>query len=231
MTFVIAEADPQELEGGRPEPHELFPLKVLVAGGLGAGKTTFVRSLSEIPPVLTEQHMTTLSIPVDETAAVPEKTATTVALDFGRITVADDLVLYLFGTPGQRRFWFMWDELARGSVGAVVLVDLRRHDDSFAAIDYFDLRGIPYVVAVNRFPETGSYPEAEVRDALALRPDCPIAWIDARDPDSGFAALHILLQHALARAEHQAPGQPADVAGATGVDAQPAGVDGEDGVG
>jgi uncharacterized protein len=184
---------------------ELFPLKILIAGGLGAGKTTFVRALSEIPPVVTEQQMTTVSIPVDKTAAVPDKRTTTVALDFGRITVEDHLVLYLFGTPGQQRFWFMWDELARGCVGAVVLVDLRRHDDSFAAIDYFAHRDVPFVVAINRFPDADTYHEAEVRDALALGVDTPITWIDARDPDSGLTALRALVEHAIARTTPTAP--------------------------
>ncbi len=116
---------------------DLIPLKVLIAGGFGVGKTTLVRSLSEIPPLLTEQEMTSASVGVDDPSLVPEKRTTTVAMDFGRITVDGSLILYLFGTPGQARFWFMWDELARGSVGAVVLVDLRRVDDCFPAIDYF----------------------------------------------------------------------------------------------
>ena len=134
---------------------DLIPLKVLIAGGFGVGKTTLVRSLSEIPPLLTEQEMTTASIGVDDADMVPEKHTTTVAMDFGRITVDDSLILYLFGTPGQSRFWFMWDELARGSVGAVVLVDLRRVDDCFPAIDYFENRRLPFVVAINRFPGVG----------------------------------------------------------------------------
>jgi uncharacterized protein len=117
------------------EPRDLLPLKILIAGGFGVGKTTLVAALSEVPPLSTEQQMTSLSDGVDDTSIVPEKTTTTVAMDFGRVTVDDSLVLYLFGTPGQSRFWFMWDELARGAVGAVVLVDLRRIDDSFAAID------------------------------------------------------------------------------------------------
>lgn len=178
---------------------ELVPLKVLVAGGFGVGKTTLVRSLSEIPPLLTEQVMTAASIGVDDATAVPEKETTTVAMDFGRITVDDALILYLFGTPGQNRFWFMWDELARGSVGAVVLVDLRRIDDCFPAIDFFENRGLPFAIGVNRFPDADDYDEDVVREALALRPDCPIVWMDARDADSSRNALVRLVEHALAR--------------------------------
>ena len=176
----------------------LIPLKIVVAGGFGVGKTTMVRSLSEIPPLLTDEALTSASIGVDDVAAVPDKTTTTVAMDFGRISM-DELVLYLFGTPGQDRFWFMWDELARGSVGAVVLVDLRRIDDSFAAIDYFEIRSIPFVVAVNGFPGSGEFPDEAVRDALALRPDAPIARVDARNAASCTAALIKLVEHALAR--------------------------------
>ncbi|GAA1242443.1 ATP/GTP-binding protein [Pseudonocardia aurantiaca] len=181
------------------EPDELIPLKVLIAGGFGVGKTTLVRSLSEIPPFLTEQAMTAASIGVDDADAVPGKTTTTVAMDFGRMTVDESLILYLFGTPGQSRFWFMWDELARGAVGAVVLVDLRRVDDCFAAIDYFENRRLPFVVGVNRFPGADEYDQETVRDALALPPDCPLVWMDARDPESGSAALVALVEHALAR--------------------------------
>jgi uncharacterized protein len=184
---------------GHNEPDELIPLKVLIAGGFGVGKTTLVQSLSEIPPLLTEQAMTTASIGVDEADAVPGKTTTTVAMDFGRITVDESLILYLFGTPGQSRFWFMWDELARGSVGAVVLVDLRRIDDCFPAIDFFENRRLPFVVGVNRFPEADEYDPETVRDALALSSDTPIVWMDARDPHSSRAALVKLVEHALAR--------------------------------
>jgi uncharacterized protein len=184
---------------GHNEPDELIPLKVLIAGGFGVGKTTLVQSLSEIPPLLTEQAMTTASIGVDEADAVPGKTTTTVAMDFGRITVDESLILYLFGTPGQSRFWFMWDELARGSVGAVVLVDLRRIDDCFPAIDFFENRRLPFVVGVNRFPEADEYDPETVRDALALSSDTPLVWMDARDPHSSRAALVTLVEHALAR--------------------------------
>jgi signal recognition particle receptor subunit beta len=181
------------------EPDELIPLKVLIAGGFGVGKTTLVRSLSEIPPLLTEQAMTAASIGVDEADMVPDKGTTTVAMDFGRITVDESLILYLFGTPGQSRFWFMWDELARGSVGAVVLVDLRRIDDCFPAIDFFENRRLPFVVGVNRFPGADDYDAETVREALALPSDCPLVWMDARDPLSSRDALVALVEHALAR--------------------------------
>ena len=182
----------------RADRKKFVPLKIVVAGGFGVGKTTMVGALSEIPPLVTEESLTSASVGVDDISVVPGKTTTTVAMDFGRITM-DELVLYLFGTPGQDRFWFMWDELTRGSVGAVVLVDLRRVDDCFPAVDYFESRKLPFVVAVNTFPGFDDFPDAEVRDALALRADTPIVRVDARDASSGTAALIALVEHALAR--------------------------------
>jgi uncharacterized protein len=180
-----------------PADKRPIPLKILVAGGFGVGKTTMVRTLSEIPPLLTEESMTAASIGVDDTAAVPGKTTTTVAMDFGRITVDEQLVLYMFGTPGQDRFWFMWDELSRGAVGAIVLVDLRRIDECFPAIDYFENRRIPFVVAVNGFPGSLQHADDEVHAALALSPRVPLVRTDARDPKSALAAVIRLVEHAL----------------------------------
>jgi uncharacterized protein len=175
------------------------PLKIVIAGGFGVGKTTMVRALSEIPPLLTEAAMTTASIGVDDLDVVPDKRSTTVAMDFGRITVDDSMLLYLFGTPGQDRFWFMWDELARGAVGAVVLVDLRRIDDCFAAVDYFEDRRLPFVVAINGFPETTGFTPDTVAEALSLRPGTPVVHMDARKQSSCIGALVRLVEHALER--------------------------------
>lgn len=174
-------------------------VKVVVAGGFGTGKTTMVGSVSEIPPLTTEEVLTEASVGVDDLAGVERKTSTTVALDFGRITINADMVLYLFGTPGQDRFWFMWDELAQGAVGAVVLVDTRRLHSSFAAIDYFERRDIPFVAAVNMFYGQCVYDEVEIRAALKLKRAVPLVWCDARDRASAKAALVGLVQHALSQ--------------------------------
>ena len=174
-------------------------VKIVIAGGFGTGKTTLVSSVSEIPPLTTEELLTSASIGIDDVTGVESKTHTTVALDFGRITISPDVVLYLFGTPGQDRFWFMWDELAQGAVGAIVLVDTRRLDTSFPAIDYFERRGIPFVAAVNRFFGECDYSDAEIRSALELGPDTPLVWCDARDRASSKMALISLVRHAMSR--------------------------------
>jgi signal recognition particle receptor subunit beta len=196
--MVYAPGETRRWPTANPES-EMIPLKVLVAGGFGVGKTTLVSSLSEIPPLSTEEELTELSVGIDDMTAVPGKPTTTVAMDFGRITVDDKIILYLFGTPGQNRFWFMWDQLAHGAVGAVVLVDLRRVQDCFAAIDYFENRRLPFVVALNSFPDSPPFTDDVVRDALALPPDCPLVRTDARDGAASLATLVTLVEHALAR--------------------------------
>ena len=159
-------------------------IKILIAGGFGAGKTTLVSSVSEIKPLRTEELLTEPSVLVDALDGVEQKTTTTVAMDFGRITVRDDLVVYLFGTPGQHRFWFMWDELALGALGAVVLADTRRLADSFPSVDYFERRGLPFVVAVNCFQGAKQFRPETVRTALDLNPGVPVVLCDARQRSS-----------------------------------------------
>ncbi|MEU1072394.1 MULTISPECIES: ATP/GTP-binding protein [unclassified Streptomyces] len=171
--------------------------KVVVAGGFGVGKTTFVSSVSEITPLQTEAVMTQASEGTDDLSSTPEKTTTTVAMDFGRVTLDDDLVLYVFGTPGQQRFWFMWDDIVRGAIGAVVLADTRRLSDCFPALDYFESCGLPYIVAVNHFEGTESFEPEDVREALTVAPHIPVVIMDARDRITVIESLLGLVAHAL----------------------------------
>jgi signal recognition particle receptor subunit beta len=178
-------------------------VKILIAGGFGAGKTTMVTSVSEISPLRTEEVLTDAGVEVDDMSGVEGKTTTTVAMDFGRITIDDQIVLYLFGTPGQNRFWFLWDELAVGALGAVVLADTRRLEDCFQSIDYFERRGTPFVVAVNCFDDAEHYSDYEIREALDLDPDVPLLLCDARDRASSKLVLIRLVRHVLSRLQQR----------------------------
>jgi signal recognition particle receptor subunit beta len=190
MAFAPSDTEPD----GESLP---VALKIIIAGGFGVGKTTLVGSVSEIQPLLTEEYLTDVSVGVDDTSGVEAKSTTTVAMDFGRITLNHDLVLYLFGTPGQDRFLFVWDELSLGAIGAIVLADTRRLADCFPSVDYFERRGVPFIVAVNCFEGTRRYEPTEVQLALNLDLGVPVILCDARNRDSAKDALIALVEHAM----------------------------------
>lgn len=179
--------------------------KIVIAGGFGVGKTTLVGSVSEIDPLRTEALVTDESEGVDDISQVPTKHTTTVAMDFGRITLGEDLILYLFGTPGQKRFWFMWDDLCLGAIGAIVLVDTNRLDEAFSPLDYFEEKGLPFIVALNQFDNGPQFELEAVREALALPSHVPMIRIDARDRESAKTALIRITEYSLEQLASQVP--------------------------
>ncbi|GAA2352364.1 GTP-binding protein [Dactylosporangium salmoneum] len=181
----------------RSDGHVPLAVKILIAGGFGVGKTTLVSAVSEIRPLQTEEVLTNVGLGIDDTHGVEGKRTTTVAMDFGRISINQDIVLYLFGTPGQDRFWFLWDELALGALGAVVLADTRRLDDCFPSVDYFERRNTPFLVAVNCFDGVQKHSATQIAKALDLDPDVPVVLCDARDRRSVKDVLIALVEHVM----------------------------------